>query len=104
MVTPNAIKVLLPQGKEQTRAKPMARVIIDKKLNYYVAWGSAKEKRIQEKELTPFLIDCSDKDSEMYVALYADESIPYAEIVKVLNIANENKFKMVLATRRPDKK
>jgi biopolymer transport protein ExbD len=40
----------------------------------------------------------------MYVALYADETIPYSEIVKVLNIANENQFKMVLATRRPDKK
>jgi biopolymer transport protein ExbD len=40
----------------------------------------------------------------MYIALYADESVPYREIVKVLNIANENNFKMVLATRRPDKK
>ena len=40
----------------------------------------------------------------MYVALYADETVPYAEIVKVLNIANENHFKMVLATRPPQKK
>jgi len=29
---------------------------------------------------------------------------PYREIVKVLNIANENKFKMVLATRPPEGK
>ena len=28
-----------------------------------------------------------------------DETVPYKEIVKILNIANENKFKMVLATR-----
>ena len=34
MVTPNAIKVLLPQGKQQTSAKPLARIIIDKDLNY----------------------------------------------------------------------
>jgi biopolymer transport protein ExbD len=59
---------------------------------------------ISESEITSFLLDCRDKDSEMYVALYADETIPYREIVKVLNIANENQFKMVLATRRPDKK
>lgn len=104
MVTPNAIKVLLPQGKEQTKAKPMARVIIDRNLNYYAAWGRADEMPITEEELTPFLLDCREKDLGMYVALYADESIPYAEIVKVLNIANENKFKMVLATRRPDRK
>ena len=29
MVSPNAIKVLLPQGKQQTSAKPLTRVIID---------------------------------------------------------------------------
>ena len=104
MVTPNAIKVLLPQGKEQTQAKPMARIIIDKDLNYYAAWGRGDEMPVTEEELTPFLLDCREKDSEMYVALYADETIPYSEIVKVLNIANENQFKMVLATRRPDKK
>ena len=39
------------------------------------------------------------KEPEMFVALYADETVPYKEIVKILNIANENKFKMVLATR-----
>ncbi|CDD32130.1 putative uncharacterized protein [Bacteroides sp. CAG:714] len=54
-------------------------------------------------ELTPFMQECAQKEPEMYVALYADESIPYREIVRVLNIANENHFKMVLATRRPDK-
>jgi len=36
--------------------------------------------------------------------LYADESVPYKNIVEVLNIANENNFKMVLATRPPEKK
>ena len=30
MVSPNAIKVLLPQGRQQTSAKPLTRVIIDK--------------------------------------------------------------------------
>ena len=45
-----------------------------------------------------FLQSCAAKEPEMYVALYADESVPYREIVKVLNIANENHFAMVLAT------
>ena len=103
MVSPNAIKVLLPQGSEQTSAKPMARVIIDKNLNYG-AFGNEDEMPLTMDELTPFLQECAQKEPEMYVALYADESIPYREIVRVLNIANENHFKMVLATRRPDKK
>ena len=104
MVTPNAIKVLLPQGSQQTSAKPLARIIIDKDLNYYSAFGNDDEMPIAPEDIATFLLDCAAKQPEMYVALYADESIPYREIVRVLNIANENQFKMVLATRRPDKK
>ncbi|MBQ6693530.1 MAG: biopolymer transporter ExbD [Bacteroidaceae bacterium] len=104
MVTPNAIKVLLPQGARQTSAKPLARIIIDKGLNYYSAFGNEDEMPIAPDNIAAFLLDCAAKEPEMYVALYADESVPYREIVKVLNIANENNFKMVLATRRPDKK
>ena len=95
VVSPNAIKVLLPQGKQQTS---------DKDLNFYAAFGNDKEQAISLEELTPFLQSCAAKEPEMYVALYADEAVPYREIVKVLNIANENKFKMVLATRPPEGK
>ena len=104
MVSPNDIKVLLPQSSQQTSAKPLTRVIIDRDLNYYTAFGNDDEMPIVFEELTDFLIDCSQKEPDMYVALYADESVPYKEIVKVLNIANENQFKVVLATRRPDRK
>ena len=103
MVSPNAIKVLLPQGLEQILAISMARVFLDKDLNYYGAFGNEDEMPLAIDEVTAFLQECARKEPEMYVALYADESIPYREIVRVLNIANENHFKMVLATRRPDK-
>lgn len=104
MVSPNAIKVLLPQGSQQTSAKPMVRIIIDKNLNYYGAFGNEDEMPLFIDEVAGFLQQCAEKEPEMYVALYADESVPYREIVGVLNIANENHFKMVLATRRPDRK
>ena len=104
VVSPNAIKVLLPQGKQQTSAKPLTRVIIDKDLNFYAAFGNDKEQPLTLEELPPFLQECAAKEPEMYVALYADELVPYREIVKVLNIANENHFKMVLATRPPEEK
>ena len=99
VVIPNAIKVTLPQSQKQTAAKPLTRVTIDANLNYYVAFGKQKEVQVSYQEITPFLLDCYAKAPEMYVALYADETVPYKEIVKILNIANENKFKMVLATR-----
>lgn len=102
VVSPNAIKVLLPQGKQQTSAKPLTRVIIDKELNVYAAFGNEKEQPLLLQELPAFLQACAAREPEMYVALYADETVPYREIVKVLNIANENQFKMVLATRQPE--
>ena len=104
VVSPNAIKVLLPQGKQQTSAKPLTRVVIDKDLNFYAAFGNEKEQPVALNDLTSFLQSCAEKEPEMYVALYADESVPYREIVRVLNIANENHFKMVLATRPPENK
>ena len=104
VVSPNAIKGVLPQGKQQTSAKPLTRVVSDKDLNFYAAFGNEKEKPLSLDELTPFLQGCAEKEPEMYVALYADESVPYREIVRVLNIANENHFKMVLATRPPENK
>lgn len=99
VVIPNAIKVTLPQAQKQTAAKPLTRVTIDANLNYYVAFGKQKEVQVSFDEITPFLQDSYAKELEMFVALYADETVPYKEIVKILNIANENKFKMVLATR-----
>ena len=99
VVIPNAIKVTLPQAQKQTAAKPLTRVTIDANLNYYVAFGKQKEVQVSFDEITPFLQDSYAKEPEMLVALYADETVPYKEIVKILNIANENKFKMVLATR-----
>jgi len=99
VVIPNAIKVTLPQSQKQTAAKPLTRVTIDSNLNYYVAFGNQREVQVSYEEITPFLQDSYDKEPDMFVALYADESVPYREIVKILNIANENKFKMVLATR-----
>ncbi len=99
VVVPNAIKVILPQSQKQTSAKPLTRVTIDSKLNYYVAFGKQKEHSVSFDEIAPFLQECYNQEPEMYVALYADESIPYSEVIKVLDIANQNKFKMVLVTR-----
>lgn len=101
IVVPNAIKVNLPQGKERAHTQPMARITIQKDLTYYAQWGKEEVRQIDENEVAAFLAECSAKDAEMFVALYADEDIPYSEVVKVLNIANENKYKMVLATRPP---
>ena len=104
IVVPNAIKVNLPQGKERAHTRPMARITIKADLTYYAQWDKEQVREIAVADIAAFLAECSEKDSEMFVALYADETVPYREVVKVLDIANENKYKMVLATRRPDSK
>ena len=101
MVSPNAIKVLLPQGKKQTTVKATARVVIDKQLNIYAAAGSEDEVPVTLEELTSVLSAQINDSTELFVSLYADEAVPYKNIVEILNVANDNHFKMVLATRPP---
>lgn len=103
MVAPNAIKVLLPESKKQTTVKAVSHVVIDKDLNLYVGIGHEKERRVTIEELPKVIGQASNDSTEMFVSLYADETVPYKNIVKVLNIANEHHFKMVLATRPPEK-
>ncbi|MBQ9665688.1 MAG: biopolymer transporter ExbD [Bacteroidaceae bacterium] len=101
MVSPNAIKVLLPQGKKQTTVKATARVVIDKELNLYAAAGNEQEQLVTLEELPQVLNAQVNDSTELFVSLYADEAVPYRNIVEILSIANENHFKMVLATRPP---
>lgn len=103
MVAPNAIKVLLPQGKKQTTVKATARVVLDKDLNLYAALGSEEEKPVALEDLPALLKTQVNDSTELFVSLYADESVPYKNIVEILSVANENHFTMVLATRPPSK-
>ncbi len=103
VVVPNAIKVNLPQAQRQTAAKPLSRVTIDKNLNYYVAYGNQKERKVTFDEIVPFLKERFEKEPDMYVALYADETVPYGKIVDVIHIATVNNFSLLFMARPPDK-
>jgi len=102
MVAPNAIKVLLPQGKKQTTTKAISRVVIDKEQNIYAANGNEDERPVTLEELPAVLQEAVTDSTDLYVSLYADEMVPYKKIVEVLSLANEHHFKMVLATRPPE--
>ena len=99
IVVPSAIKVLLPQAQQQVQAKPLTRVTIDADMRYYIASNGDMEREVTFEAITPFLQASYNEDPNIFVALYADESIPYREIVRILDIANQHKFKMVLMTR-----
>lgn len=99
LVVPSALKVVLPQSRQQTAARPVTRVTIDANLRYFVAIGNEQDKEVAFEEIEPYLATTIEQNPEMFVALYADETVPYSEVVRVLNIAVENKYQMVLATR-----
>lgn len=100
VVFPNAIKVLLPQSSNQVAETPTARITIDASLNYYISSADGKAAPVNLDQLNAAIRALADNNgNEPFVALYADESIPYGEVVKVLNIGVENNIRMVLATR-----
>lgn len=100
MSSPNDIKINLPQAKAKTNTKQVvAKVSIDNLGNYFVALGKEKPVAIDAEDLEPYLTSVQQQDSTMYIALHADEDIAYKEVVRVLDIANSHKMKLVVATR-----
>ena len=101
MSSPNDIKINLPTARAKTTTKQVvAKVSIDNLGNYYVAFGRQKPVTIAADELEGYLSSIQQQDSTMYVALHADQDIPYRDVVHVLDIANQHKMKIVIATKK----
>ena len=101
MSSPNDIKINLPQARAKTTTKQVvAKVSIDDLGNYFVALGKQKPVAIDAEDLEMYLTGVQQQDSAMYIALHADQDIAYKEVVRVLDIANEHKMKIVIATKR----
>lgn len=100
MSSPNDIKINLPSSKAQTNTKQVvAKVFIDEFGNYSVAEGNTAALPIGKELLEGYLSQLQASDSTMFVALHADENIPYKEVVNVLDIANQHHMKLVIATK-----
>jgi biopolymer transport protein ExbD len=50
--------------------------------------------------LEAYLTTIQQQDSTMYLALHADQDIAYRNVVHVLDIANQHKMKIVIATKK----
>jgi biopolymer transport protein ExbD len=94
LVHPNALKLLLPQSKNQTSAKPLTTVSITSDLKYYV-----ENQRVSFNQIEPFLVKKVGDNPEVYISLHVDENVAMKEVVKVMNIVKRNQYKLILATR-----
>ncbi len=98
LIAPNALKLLLPQSNNQTAAKPITTISITSDLKYYINDDGAL-KRVSFQEIEPFLQNrYGVANNDIYISLHADKSVPWNEIVKIMNIARRNKYKMIAAT------
>jgi biopolymer transport protein ExbD len=94
LVSPNALKLLLPSSSSKTLAPQTVSVSITKELNYYV-----DQDQVEFEFMEPILIKKMAGNPENSIILHVDKQIPVEEAVKVMDIASRNKFKMVLATK-----
>ncbi len=100
MSAPNDLRIKLPQSKSKASTRiVLVKVNIDSIGNYSVAEGNGKASPIAFEELEGYLTAAMQKDTSTFVSLHADENLAYKEIVKVLDIANQNKLKLVIATK-----
>ncbi|MBO8439031.1 MAG: biopolymer transporter ExbD [bacterium] len=104
MSSPNDMKVNLPQSSAKTATKAkIIKVGITADGQYSIADNGAKPMAVQFDEIEPYLQAAHAADSTTYVALYADEMVPYKDVVRILDIANENRLKLVIATKVKEK-
>lgn len=98
-VFPTALEVNLPQSTQQTALKPTLRLYIDDGLTLYKAIGEENPTPIEKESLATWLRLQSEQHESATAALYADETVPYGNIVDVLNAGTTAHVKIVLATR-----
>lgn len=105
MVTPAAIRVLLPNAatSEKVVTKKNINLIITKDLRYYI-----NDQEIQKAEIESTLATVltrekeKHEDVEMNVLLQADRSLSLQDVVDVIDIGNKLQVKMVLFTQKPE--
>lgn len=94
LVTTNAIDIILPKASGKTENKKSVSVSIKKDLTYYI-----DQKRVGESILERELIASLSSQTTPTIVLRAEKSVPVDNVVKVMDIANRNKFKVILAVR-----
>lgn len=94
LVSPNALKLLLPSSNSQTLAKQTISVSITEELIYYV-----NKQEVSLEQLASTISTKIRNDKDPTVVLNVERSVPIENVVKVMDIANDLKIKMILATK-----
>ncbi|HNY52860.1 MAG TPA: biopolymer transporter ExbD [Bacteroidales bacterium] len=93
LVHPTALKLLLPKGSTQTSAKPQTTISITADQKYYL-----EQQPVTLETMEALLKEKLGANPETYISLHADKSVPFETVVAVLNIAQANNYKLIIAT------
>ncbi len=101
LVSPNAVKLLLPQSNSKVIAKQNVNLYIKEPADFFIG-----ETPINPSELSTLLADKLSKEpSDATVVLRADQSVSVQNIVVVIDAINAindqtgKKYKLILATK-----
>lgn len=100
LISPNAIKLLLPSSSSKTMAKQSLTVYIDANYNYFV-----EEKPVMSEFLTESIGNSLQGQNDASVVLRADQTVPVQYIVTLIDAVNKvneltnTRHKVILATK-----
>ena len=93
LVSPNALKLLLPSSKAKTLEKQTISISITKDIDFYINENKVTSASI-EQELKLLI----NNATEPAIILHTDKTVAIEHVVKIMDIAYRNKYKIVLAT------
>ncbi|MEM1259825.1 MAG: biopolymer transporter ExbD [Bacteroidota bacterium] len=91
---PNALDLLLPKAKGKSTNTQNVSVTIDKNLRYFV-----NNEQINGEYIEVELKKALAGQEKPTIILRAEESVAIREAVNVMDIANKNNYKVILAVR-----
>ncbi|SDG50534.1 ExbD/TolR family protein [Psychroflexus sediminis] len=94
VITPEALDLILPKAKGKTTSTQHVAVSITEDLKFYINEEEVNSNRI-ERELEAKLTGIE----EPTIILRAAEGVPIEKAVQIMDIANRNKYKIVLAVK-----
>ena len=92
--TPNALDLILPKAKGKSTNTQSVSISIKKNENYYV---DSKQVNVDDIENT--MRSLLKGEENPTILLRVEETVPIEKAVLVMDIANRNKFKVILAVR-----
>ncbi|MFD2518188.1 ExbD/TolR family protein [Salinimicrobium flavum] len=95
-ITPEALDLILPKAKGKTTTKQNISVSITKDLQIYINKERVTNSSLEQR-LKAELAGVEDPT----IILRAEEGVPIEKAVNVMDIANRNRYKIVLAVK-PD--